>query len=449
MFISLAQNSLSIRKCVYNGVDASNGTRDTRFHVHKHSPSEYETSKEALAGNNMKNTQRLVVATYLIAFPILATSSLADTQATWNFAQSNEDGRNIASLSYDSSNTKTATLKASCELGEETSSAHSPKITVLTDFGKLLTGSTTELRFTGGGQEFEFPATVEKDGQDARIAIEVSNDHPLWTSLEKTSEIAVQVPGYFGHRLALDDGKIAIRNFIATCQLLTNNGLQTGANTTPQLSERKAFSLAKEFNTATAWRAFLKAYPKGFFAELAKGFLKKQSNGEEQPSNPPEEPLAYINPGRDKGQWYTFDYQQRQNKGEVFAAGVKSNGVEFFAWCGRNRMMNLGLRETTRKTYPNFSQRIQQGINNLPLAELKFSDGSRHALPMVYFVLNSEVGFEKSQRPGGLLIESLMKGNFFSFERTPFGATFQLNGSKKALCQVLERCDVSVLQCQR
>ncbi len=48
-----------------------------------------------------------------------------------------------------------------------------------------------------------------------------------------------------------------------------------GALAQDELTARQAFDAAKELGTVEAWNAFLKAFPDGFFADLARAYVKK------------------------------------------------------------------------------------------------------------------------------------------------------------------------------
>lgn len=66
---------------------------------------------------------------------------------------------------------------------------------------------------------------------------------------------------------------------------------------TPSDAEKDAFNSAKELGTPDAWNAFLKAYPSGFHADLARAYLKKMGEGEQpsaQATNPVAKPDAKV-----------------------------------------------------------------------------------------------------------------------------------------------------------
>lgn len=53
--------------------------------------------------------------------------------------------------------------------------------------------------------------------------------------------------------------------------------------------EKEAFKSAKELGTPDAWNAFLKSFPTGFYADMARAYLKKAGDPREA-STPPEQP---------------------------------------------------------------------------------------------------------------------------------------------------------------
>ncbi len=48
---------------------------------------------------------------------------------------------------------------------------------------------------------------------------------------------------------------------------------------TSEISAKEAFEAAKELGTVEAWEAFLRSFPTGFYADLARAYLKKLSAG--------------------------------------------------------------------------------------------------------------------------------------------------------------------------
>jgi hypothetical protein len=57
-------------------------------------------------------------------------------------------------------------------------------------------------------------------------------------------------------------------------------------------AEKEAFEAAKELGTKDAWDAFLASYPTGFYAELARAYLKNLGGASETPALPPSSARA-------------------------------------------------------------------------------------------------------------------------------------------------------------
>jgi hypothetical protein len=59
-----------------------------------------------------------------------------------------------------------------------------------------------------------------------------------------------------------------------------------------EVSAKEAFEAAKELGTVEAWEAFLKSFPTGFYADLARAYLKKLSEGGAAPPQPTAQDAA-------------------------------------------------------------------------------------------------------------------------------------------------------------
>ncbi|MGD9785985.1 MAG: hypothetical protein AB7U49_14995 [Hyphomicrobiaceae bacterium] len=60
--------------------------------------------------------------------------------------------------------------------------------------------------------------------------------------------------------------------------------IRVGGASASSTDEKHAFDSAKDLGTAEAWRAFLSSYPSGFYADLARAYLKKLGAGDTGPS---------------------------------------------------------------------------------------------------------------------------------------------------------------------
>jgi len=64
---------------------------------------------------------------------------------------------------------------------------------------------------------------------------------------------------------------------------LTTGGIAGGSD---QSHQKDAFESAKELGSADAWNAFLNAYPSGFYADMARAYLKKLDGETAAPAAP-------------------------------------------------------------------------------------------------------------------------------------------------------------------
>ena len=110
--------------------------------------------------------------------------------------------------------------------------------------------------------------------------------------------------------------------------------------------------------------------------------------------------------------------------------------------------MNLILAETAGNSYPQLDQRLEQAQNAGQAMQVRASGGSSFQLPFTQYGLTGEIAVGDQFSPSSLLITSLMKDNSVTFSTGSFGATLQLRGSRKAICNVINRCGAVVQGCQ-
>lgn len=81
---------------------------------------------------------------------------------------------------------------------------------------------------------------------------------------------------------------------------VTSAGAGGGAPPAPDAQsldrEKAAFETAKELGTPDAWNAFLAAYPSGFYADMARAYIKKAGGGDAKAAQPKTEPKATPQP---------------------------------------------------------------------------------------------------------------------------------------------------------
>ncbi|MEL6947791.1 MAG: hypothetical protein AAFO73_09190, partial [Pseudomonadota bacterium] len=179
-------------------------------------------------------------------------------------------------------------------------SSGSASFLVGVDFGDQPNGAAVKLRFSGGGQETTYDGAVTRPDTEEGlygVTVQLPFDDPLWARMKTQPLLNVQVPGFVSVQLPLNGAGPAIEGFINLCKAnaqkdanrLRNgdgdgngdgngdssdtdgNALTDGAGTAVQT----AFKFARELNSADAYRAFLKNYPTGFFADLARAYLER------------------------------------------------------------------------------------------------------------------------------------------------------------------------------
>lgn len=230
--------------------------------------------------------------------------------------------------------------------------------------------------------------------------------------------------------------------------------------------ESSAFDSAKELGTLEAWEAFLKAYPKGFYADLARAYVRKigaspkpdpkPSKTVTTPASPvPEKPtLSTQSSSPGSTSWFTTRYEMDEGNASARAAAVKANGLELLLHCdGRNRLGAI-LREYDRGVYPEFDERIRQGLaarhssrdkDGYAQIPMRFSNGSIYSVAAVVQEMNGEVSLDDNRNETGFrydsgVVEDLMSASTVKIEAKPFSATFQLKKSRDAICSIASRC---------
>ncbi len=256
-------------------------------------------------------------------------------------------------------------------------------------------------------------------------------------------------------------------------------------------SEKEAFEGAKELGTLEAWEAFLNNFPTGFRADLARAYVRRLGTETKAtpapapapvlaapPPPPPPAPLPIATPpppppapqpvlqpihlGPDASPWRNGNYAMDEGNASAYSASVQSSGLEFTTFCNVNRQLITVLGESNRGVYPDFDQRIEQGLSasigqygtNDQRLSIHFTNGNEHILPANVMGLTGEVAINSETtgsgfQPGGSFVNDLMSAQSFTISSPPMGVTFQLGNSRRALCNVLTRCGVSTPGCAR
>lgn len=232
-------------------------------------------------------------------------------------------------------------------------------------------------------------------------------------------------------------------------------------------AQRKAFESAKELGTVEAWDAFLSSYPDGFYADLARAYVKKLAESdapaaqEPEPEPPASEPqLDTVHNGPGRSDWFNTTRSFVANsKRPAYAAIVDAGGVQLTAFChgrGSNLRIIPGLRVTDNN--PGIAARLRAGLEAAPYVtddlasvDMTFSDGTTIAgVAASKPPQNDEVTLyvdRKLPEPDGEMLDRLMAGQEVTITAEPFIATFQLDGSRSALCSMMNKCGADVDGC--
>ena len=259
------------------------------------------------------------------------------------------------------------------------------------------------------------------------------------------------------------------------------------------ITEKEAYDAAKELGTLEAWEAFLLNYPKGFLADLARAYVKNLANQMEtknppaqtaaptlppapvqsapvaQPAAPVPPPTPVFQP-LDRGPGAS-PWQNRNRvlavtgNQQLYTASVQGQGVEIVTYCrdwsrtgGTGHGLYMVMRENPRGAYPDFDARIRQAMSQAPSylsgkkVQLHFSNGkSFNDITFQDRIVGGEVEIGDSNQAisQGLAFNEILGANTMTISAPPFSATFQLKGSRAAICRVFQSCGAKRPECAR
>lgn len=432
----------------------------------------------------------LVVMTCLAA-SVLCQSSVAQDSMTWSFYEGSdpETGRKTARIVRGVPETDNQQLSGICEARSGTSIEFSA-ITLGANIGDLGDGAAVKVRFSGGGQEHELAGEITRsDGTEEGITgviLRPSHDDQLWDMLKEKAGVDYMIPGYRSTTLDLTGAREPISEFLGACRTYEEAlAVSAEATTNEQgtqsgISEKEAFDQAKELGAVEGWEAFLRRFPTGFRADLARAYVQTlkekesaQSSSAAAPSAPTPAPdvpkLETVEVGPGSLSWRTGTKTIRiaspQQDLQVYTASVVTEGVELIGFCrdlsrdGQGFIFGTIIREASGGGYPRFEERARQGLASAPFwsdrqfkrIDVEFSNGER--LQPGTAAANLEEGqlaFGAGGRAFGATsrdLENMMAANAMTVSLPPFVATFQLRGSRNAICDVMNDCGAEIAAC--
>jgi hypothetical protein len=228
-----------------------------------------------------------ILATEML--PLLSNSAIAaDDGMKWQFNEANDPdnkGRMTARLIYGVPETDAIQVSGVCE-ARSGSGLQASSLTLGADIGALDDGKEVDVHFSGDGFDRTLKAVVQPTSEEglSGVVLDVDNEDPLWGALTKGQALDYALPGLQSATLPADGGEDAIEQFVQACKSYADTLGASGneddavAASSPNEGDndqKSAFESAKELGTVEAWQAFLSNFPSGFYADLARAYVKK------------------------------------------------------------------------------------------------------------------------------------------------------------------------------
>ena len=336
------------------------------------------------------------------------------------------------------------------------------------DAGTPAKATTLDMRFSGGGEELLLRSRITvPDGGDgiSGVTTTLPLDHALWKMIDRNDAIAAGLPGHVPTLVPLTSGHSAIREFLDTCgqppvsaqtaHAPEGADEQAGGHDSVQTAEtvQDAFEFAQSLNTITAWQAFLKVYPAGFYGELARTHLRQlqdQQDGDPQDQDARDEErqdkssLPHDEKSAEAEPWYQTTQPLVGGLPAKPMAAVRRDGLELMAWCAAPRDVALAVRETSPGSNPEFEERAMMAVDpdgpNGGSVSFSFGHGGDISVPMTFTGAGGELSSSEPLASGSDLLRNLASSRQVRLVAGPLEATFQLDGSREALCSALASC---------
>ena len=241
-----------------------------------------------------------ILATQML--PLLSNSAIAaDDGMKWQFNEANDPdnkGRMTARLIYGVPETDAIQVSGVCE-ARSGSGLQASSLMLGADIGALDDGKEVDVHFSGDGFDRTLKGVVHQPTSEeglSGVVLEVENDDPLWGALTEGQALDYALPGLQPATLPADGGEDAIEQFVQACKSYADalgaggDGDDAAAASSPDegdSDQKSAFESAKELGTVEAWQAFLSNFPSGFYADLARAYVKKLGGEDAAEATPP------------------------------------------------------------------------------------------------------------------------------------------------------------------
>ncbi len=401
------------------------------------------------------------------AVPLLAALIASPAHAQemkWDYYTRTDITPPAAILTFGVPKTDNQQFRASCEGSD-------PIITAFAaDVAGLPEGAPVVVTFSGDayGEEIKARATGVQGGSDITgFVFNTRPNDPLWVAMAELEQISYSAGGKPPVPLALDGSNKAVKQVLDTCdkyamQEAAEDPIQ-GIEGAAGMTEKEAFKEAKEVDTIDAYEAFLKNFPNGLRADMARNRINRLSRKGEVDAMPsgPAPTMKTVDLGPGSGAWTNYNLALEGGAASVYAAGVDAKGMKLTTYCTPAKRLLMFLQQTKAGSYPEYDARVAEGLST-PVGAgydpgagkmiVSFPNGAEVPGAAHYQPVNGGITVTSPTNPSGFLpngqeVQNLLTQSTVSFTAPPFKATFQLKGSEKAICDVLNRCEAVVPAC--
>lgn len=411
-----------------------------------------------------------------IAIP-LTTPAAAQSGLEWSFAETTDAGndrRLTARLKSTVAATERVELVGTCRSWPK-SDTDTADLIVALEVGDQKTGEAVKVRFSGGGRETtidgDVAGTDTADGITGGAVVRPAHDAELWEMLTTLDTVNIAVPGYVGTTLDLASGRERIKLFRIACRTYaeaeeepeTANERETTSTSAydpiepakeaieDAKTERGAFAEAKSRQTIDAWNEFLKRFPDGFRADLARAYVRRLE-------------AALVEVAAGDTEWSVDQEALASDDGRIVdVALVRADGANLAAYCRPGARPSIALSVRPQDGNKEVADALAAAVRDArPLSpsnvgikriDVRFSDGARLSSASTYDTVADGQGLRilsggEPLDAMGAGVGRLLSERSIKVEAGSFKAEFQLDGSRAAICTVLSACGVARPDCE-
>lgn len=407
--------------------------------------------------------QFFLAAVFFMLMSVWQSAGAVSQRYSWAYEQYNdpaEKGVTKSRLTYGVSETDNAMFVGVCSAR---SSGNFSYLTFGSNVGNLRDGTNVTVNLSGEGFKHRLSGRVVGSRAEVGVTgveVEVDNNDPLWAALQSLRSIDYNIPGFRGNTLHVGTSRKPILDFIGDCRFyaerfdeVSNNDQQQQMRVKEGISEKEAFSYAEKLNTIEAWEAFLNQFPEGFRSDIARAYVKKLSQ-ESSPISPPpssqvDNKLGMIDLGPGNSRWYNEYIMVDDGSKRAYSANVVSRGSKFTVYCGANKeLIAIFGDHGGTGGYPEFERRLTSGLAKNPNIKIRFDNGNQYSVPGEFYEMTGEGGFSIPFNPTGEVFQNVMGANRMTLLAPPYSTTFQLIGSRDAMCKLYSKCGIRAKSCQ-